>query len=99
MEIIVRTHPVEDPHMEQVNQDQIINLRLVHLSKPLCSLDHVGPESIIKEEVQEHVPLPLILINCQISGTNHTKETVLGYLTLLSISSQLKDYQNRKQTS
>ena len=97
--MIVGTCPVKDPHMEQVNQDQIINLRLVHPLKPLCSLDHVGPESIIKEKVQEHIPLPSIFINCPIPGTNHTEETVLGYLALPSISSQPKDYQNRKQTS
>ena len=64
MKTIVGTHPVKDPHMEEVDQNRIVDLRPVYLSKPLCSSDHVGPESIIKEEVWERIPLPLILINC-----------------------------------
>ena len=82
--------------MEKVDQDQIINQGLICPSKPFCPLDHVGPETIIKEEVQEHIPLPLILVDWSISGVDHTKEAILGYLPLLSVIFTKQDMTGNK---
>ena len=43
METIVRSFPVEDLHLKQRQEGQIIDLGPIHLMKPLCPLDHVGP--------------------------------------------------------
>ena len=53
--------PVQDPHLEQRQEGRIIDLCLIHLSKPFSPLDHMGPESIIKEEVQKRVSPPSIV--------------------------------------
>ena len=79
VKMIIWTCPVKNSHTEEVDQDQIINPRLVHPPKPLHS-DHISPKMIIKEKVWEHVLLPSILIDHCISSADHTEETVLGYL-------------------
>ena len=58
---IVGTGPVQDPHLEQAKKDQVINVSLIDHSEPFCSLDHIGPEAIIKEEVWVYIPPPLIM--------------------------------------
>ena len=61
MKTIIGSLPIENPHPEQRQESWIIDLRPIHLLKPLCPLDHVGPESIIEEQVQIHVPPPSIV--------------------------------------
>ena len=43
---IVGTGPVQDPHLEQAEEDQIIDMSLINLLKPLHPSDHIGPETI-----------------------------------------------------
>ena len=69
--------------MEQVDQNWIIDPGPISPSKPLSPLDHIHPELIVKEEVWEHIPPPLILNNGLIVGLilmDHPKIGVLGYL-------------------
>ena len=61
MKMVVGTSPVQDPHLEQVRKNQVIDLSPINASKPLRSSDHVCPQSVIKEEVRVHIPPPLIL--------------------------------------
>ena len=61
MKMIVGSLPVEDPHPEQRQEGQIVDLHLIHLSKPFSSSDHVGPELIVEEEVWIHVVPPLMV--------------------------------------
>ena len=56
METIVRSLPIQDPHLEQRQEGQIIDPCPIHLLKPFSSLDHMGPELIIEEKVQVCVP-------------------------------------------
>ena len=49
MEMIVGSFPVKDPHLEQRQEGQIIDLHPIHLLKPFSSSDHMGPELIIEE--------------------------------------------------
>ena len=80
---VVWTSPVQDPHLEQVKEDQIIDSCLVHLLKPFYSPDHIGPELIVGEEVWVYVPPPLIVDNSLIirfSGFPNPMEGVLGDL-------------------
>ena len=74
---------VEDPHMEQVDQDRIIDPGPINPLKPFSSLDHICPEPIVKEEIWVHVPPPPVLDNSLIIRLvllNHPKVGVLGYL-------------------
>ena len=97
MKMIIGTCPVEDPHVKKVDQNWVVDLGSVHSPQPLCSMDYVGPELIIKEEVWEHIPLPLVLVDCSISSMDNTKETILGYLSLFSVCIQQAEYE-REQT-
>ena len=58
MKMIVWTYPIKDPHVEKVDQDWIVDFVLIYLMEPLHPLDHVHPESIVKEGVRVHVPPP-----------------------------------------
>ena len=85
---IIRTSPVEDPHMEQAEQDWNINPRPINLIKPFHPLDHIHPELIVKEEVQVHVPPPLVMDNLLIIGLilfNYPMIGVLGDLQSLPV--------------
>ena len=63
MEPIIRPCPVEDPHLQEIQEDQIIDTTPIYVLKPLRPSDHVRPESIVKEQVQVHIPPPLIVHN------------------------------------
>ena len=54
---IIGSFPVEDPHPKQRQEGQIIDLHLIHLSKPLRPSDHMGPKPIVEEQVWIHIPL------------------------------------------
>ena len=58
---IVKASPVQDSHSEQVEKNQIVDPTLIDTLEPFCSLDHIHPESVIKEEVQVHIPPPPIV--------------------------------------
>ena len=60
---IIGTSPVKDHHSEQTEEDQIVDMSLINLSKPFSPLDHVGPKTIIEEEVQVYVPPPPVVNN------------------------------------
>ena len=49
VETIIWSLPVEDPHVQQQQQGQIVDLRLVDHMKPFGPVDHMGPQPIIKE--------------------------------------------------
>ena len=43
VETIVGSLPVEDPHAQQRQQGQIVNLHPVNYTEPFSPSDHVGP--------------------------------------------------------
>ena len=53
---IIGASPIQDPHLEQVKKDWIIDVSLIHPSKPFHPLDHIGPEPIVEEEIWVHIP-------------------------------------------
>ena len=88
MKTIVGTSPVQDPHLEQAKKNWIIDMNLIHLSKPFCPSDHIGPELIIKGEVQVNIPPPAIMDKHFIiwfPWFPNTMEGVLGDLNSLSV--------------
>ena len=54
---IIGSFPVKDPHPKQRQEGQIIDLHLIHLSKPLRPSHHMGPKPIVEEQVWIHIPL------------------------------------------
>ena len=83
---IIWTGPVQNPHLEQAKENQIIDSSLVHLVKPFSSPDHVGPESIIKEEVQVNVPPPVVVDDGLIVRFPHLPNAMEGVLENLQFS-------------
>ena len=83
---VIRTSPIEDSHSEQAKEDQIIDTSLIYLSKPFSPSDHVGPESIIKVEVQVHIPPPPVMDDHFISWFSHLPNTMKGILGDLQFS-------------
>ena len=80
---VVGTGPVQDPHMEQTEENWIVDASPIYHSKPFHPLDHVGPETIIKVKVWVHVPPPPIMDNCLViwfSCLPNTMEGILGDL-------------------
>ena len=94
--MIVGSFPVEDPHLKQRQEGQIIDLHPIHLSKPLCPSDHMGPELIVKEEIWVHIPPPLIVGSLGVlSSFLNPMEGVLGDLEIpLSISTSRNEEGN-----
>ena len=85
MKTIVGTSPVQNPHLEQAEEDQIVDTSPIHLSKPFCPSDHIGPEPIIEVEVQIHVPPPMVIDNCLVIWLPcllNAMEGILGYLSI-----------------
>ena len=83
---IIGTGPVQDPHAEQAEENQIINISLIYLSKPFHPLDHIGLQSIIKEKVWEDIPLPTVVNNCLVIRfilLDYSVEGILGNLYAL----------------
>ena len=51
------------------------------MSKPFSSLDHMGPEAIVEEEVRIHISPPSFVCSLDVlSGFLDTMESVLGDL-------------------
>ena len=61
VEMIVGSLPVKDPHAQQRQQRQIVNLRLIDHTEPLSPMDHVGPQPIIKEQVRKDIVPPVMV--------------------------------------
>ena len=61
---IVGSLPVEDPHVQQRQQQSIVNLRLVDHTEPFGPSDHMGPQPIIEVKVQEDVIPPAMVGSC-----------------------------------
>ena len=79
---IVGTSPVEDPHVEQTEQNRIV-IWTNQPNEAIPPLDHVWPKLIVEEQVWVHVPPPLILDYDWIIGLvlfNHSMVGVLGDL-------------------
>ena len=49
VEMIVGSFPIEDPHVQQRQQQGVVNLRPVYYTEPFSPSDHMGPQPIIKE--------------------------------------------------
>ena len=86
---VVRGFPVDNPHLKKRQEDWIVNLGSVHLSKPFCPSDHVGPKPIIEEEVWIHIMPPLVVgSDCIFYSFHDSMEGILGDLSFsISISS------------
>ena len=96
---IVRASPVQDPHTEQAKEDQIVDASPIHLLEPFSSLDHVGPETIIKEQVWEDVPPPLIVYNSLIIQFILLNNPVEGILGSLSNSVSIPSKGTKRETT
>ena len=59
--VFIRTGPVQDPHPEQVKEDWIVDTSPISLSKPFCPSDHIGPKTIVEEQVWVHIPPPPVM--------------------------------------
>ena len=81
MHTIIGSLPVEDPHPKKRQEGRIIDLGMVHLLKPLCPSDHMGPEPIVEEQVQIHIPPPPIVGSLGVLSSLHDPmEGILGDL-------------------
>ena len=61
MEMIIQSLPVEDPHAQQRQQRQIVDLRPIDHTQPFGPMDHMGPQPIIKEQVRKDVIPPAMV--------------------------------------
>ena len=91
---IIQTCPVKDRHLEQVQENWIIDMGPVHLSKSFCCPDHIGPEPIVKEEVWIDVPPPLIMGSLCILSSFH--DFMIGILGDLQFSISISTSRNKE---
>ena len=85
VETIVGSFPVENSHLKQRQQGRIINLPPVDHTKPFGSLDHMGPQVIVEEEVREDViPPTMVCSHLILSLLADPVEGILGDLKELS---------------
>ena len=61
VKMIIWSTPVKDPHMKQRQQRRIVDLPPVNHMKPFSPADHMGPQSIVKEEVRKDIVPPLMV--------------------------------------
>ena len=81
VETIVGSLPVKDPHLKKRQESWIVDLCPIHLLKPLHSSDHMGPESIIEEQVWICVmPPPIVGTLHVLSSLQDPMEGILGDL-------------------
>ena len=64
VETIVGSFPIKDPHPKKRQQGQIVDLGPINHSKPFCSMDHVCPQPVIKEQVWEDIIPPAMVCSC-----------------------------------
>ena len=92
VETIIGSFPVQNSHPEQRQEGWIINLCTVHHSEPFSPLDHVGPQSIIKEEVREDVIPPTVVCRrCILPILDNSMEGILGNLEDPSVFLQTRN--------
>ena len=101
METVIGSFPIKDPHSKKRQESWIVNLGPVHLSEPFSPSDHVGPKTIIEEEVRVCVPPPLVMSsNLVFSCLPNPMEGVLGDLSIsLSVSYKQERRGKLPQTS
>ena len=58
---VIGSFPVEDPHAQQGQQRSILDLRPINYAEPFSPSDHMGPQPIVKEQVQEDVIPPAMV--------------------------------------
>ena len=61
VQTIVGSLPIEDPHAQQRQQGSVVNLRPINHPEPFSPSDHMGPQPIIKIQVQEDVVPPTMV--------------------------------------
>ena len=61
VETFIGSLPVQDSHLKQWQERQIIDLCPIHHSKPFSSTDHMCPQPIVKEKVWEDVIPPVMV--------------------------------------
>ena len=89
MKTIVGSFPIKNPHPEQRQERWIVDLCLIHYLEPFSPLDHMCPESIVKEEVwKDVIPPAMVCSLCILPLFDDPVEGVLGNLEIpLSVSS------------
>ena len=95
--LLVRAGPVQDSHLEQAKEDQIVDVTPIDLSKPLGPSDHVCPEPIIKKEVQVYIPPPPVMNNSLIIQFACLHNPIKGILGNLSISVSVQSKQMKRE--
>ena len=81
MKTIVRSLPIENPHTQQQQQRSVVYLRPINLLEPFSPSDHMGPQPIIKVQVQEDIiPSTMVCSRCVLPCLENSVEGVLGDL-------------------
>ena len=93
---IVWNPPVNNPHPKKRQEGWIVDLGLIHLLEPFGPSDHVGPKTIIKEEVWIYIMPPLIVGGFSIlPSLDDPMEGVLGDLSFsVSVSNNRNEEGN-----
>ena len=83
VETIVGSLPIEDPYAQQRQQGGIVNLRPIDNPEPFSPSDHMGPQSIVKVQVQEDVvPPPMVGSHLVLPCLANPIEGILGDLEI-----------------
>ena len=84
VKMVVRSLPIEDPHVQQRQQRSVIYLHPIDHSEPFSPSDHMGPQPIVKVQVREDVAPPAMVSGCLILPRfANPMESGLGDLQLL----------------
>ena len=88
VQAVIWSLPVEDPHLEKVEQHVIGHYPSIHHKKILVHSNHVGPKEIIMMQIEEAIPLPSFLdhkrIRSLFTGGPNTERTSVENLRVLS---------------
>ena len=96
MKAVVRSFPIQDFHSKKRQKGWIVDLRMIHVSKPLCPLDHMGPKLIVKKQVRVRITPPTVVGSFRIlSSPQDPVEGILGDLSI-SLSVSYKQEQRGK---
>jgi len=81
VETIVRSLPVEDPHLQQIVEDVIRHLLSVHHQQILVRSDHIRPEDVVIVKVEEAILLPPFLDHKLINALFSPESDPIGATT------------------
>jgi len=81
VETIVRSLPVEDPHLQQIVEDVIRHFLTVQHQQILLSSDHVRPENIVVVKIEEAILLPPFFDHKLISALFSPESDPIGTTT------------------